>query len=94
MYSYLQVKHWGFSDNVFLGILRIHLSQLDESFRELTKSYDLVYNWFHILKNDKIEIIAYVIMPQDAAGWRRNEAKVLCMASCALQNSKVDFIKN
>ncbi len=30
---------------------------------ELTKSYDLVYNWFNILKNDKIEIIAYVIMP-------------------------------
>ncbi len=30
---------------------------------ELTKSYDLVYNWFDILKNDKIEIIAYVIMP-------------------------------
>ncbi len=29
---------------------------------ELTKSYDLVYNWFNILKNDKIEIIAYVIM--------------------------------
>ncbi len=30
---------------------------------ELTKSYDLVYNWFNILKNDNIEIIAYVIMP-------------------------------
>ena len=23
-----------------------------------------VYNWFDILKNDKIEIIAYVIMPK------------------------------
>ncbi len=31
---------------------------------KLTKSYDLVYNWFNILKNDKIEIIAYVIMPK------------------------------
>ncbi len=30
---------------------------------ELTKSYDLVYNWFNILKKDEIEIIAYVIMP-------------------------------
>ncbi len=30
---------------------------------ELTKSYDLIYNWFNILENDKIEIIAYVIMP-------------------------------
>jgi REP element-mobilizing transposase RayT len=30
---------------------------------ELTKSYDLVYNWFNILKNDRIEIIAYFIMP-------------------------------
>ncbi len=29
---------------------------------ELTKSYDLIYKWFNILKNDKIEIIAYVIM--------------------------------
>ncbi len=29
---------------------------------ELTKSYDLVYYWFNILKNNKIEIIAYVIM--------------------------------
>ena len=29
---------------------------------EPTKSYDLVYNGFNILKNDKIEIIAYVIM--------------------------------
>ncbi len=32
---------------------------------ELTKSYDLVYNWFDILKNDKIEIIGYVIMPNN-----------------------------
>ncbi|HEV8083215.1 MAG TPA: hypothetical protein VGP55_08450 [Chitinophagaceae bacterium] len=31
---------------------------------ELTKSYDLAYNWFNILKNDNIEIIAYVIMPK------------------------------
>ena len=30
---------------------------------ELTKSYDLIYNWFNILENDKIEFIAYVIMP-------------------------------
>ena len=30
---------------------------------DLTKSYDLVYNWFNILKNDKIETIAYVITP-------------------------------
>ena len=46
---------------------------------ELSKSYDLVYNWFNILKNDKLEIIAYVIMPNhvhcilyfpEAAGFR------------------------
>ena len=30
---------------------------------ELTNSYDLVYNWFNILKKDTIEIIGYVIMP-------------------------------
>jgi len=30
---------------------------------ELTNSYDLVYNWFNILKEDKIEIVGYVIMP-------------------------------
>ena len=30
---------------------------------EQTKSFDLVYNWFNILKNDKINTIAYVIMP-------------------------------
>ena len=32
-------------------------------FFELTQKLDLVYNWFHILKDDKIEIIAQVIMP-------------------------------
>ena len=30
---------------------------------ELTNGYDLVYNWFNILKKDTIEIIGYVIMP-------------------------------
>jgi putative transposase len=30
---------------------------------ELTNSYGLVYNWFNILKEDKIEIVGYVIMP-------------------------------
>ncbi len=30
---------------------------------EGTKSHDLVYSWFDILKKDKIEIIGYVIMP-------------------------------
>jgi putative transposase len=30
---------------------------------ELTNGYDLVYNWFTILKKDKIEVVAYVIMP-------------------------------
>ncbi len=30
---------------------------------EQTKSYDLVYNWFHILRDYKIDTIAYVIMP-------------------------------
>ena len=30
---------------------------------ELTNSYDLVYDWFNILKKDKIEVIGYVIMP-------------------------------
>ena len=28
-----------------------------------TNSYDLVYNWFGILQNEKIEIVAYVVMP-------------------------------
>jgi len=30
---------------------------------ELTNGYDLVYNWFNILKKDKIEVVGYVIMP-------------------------------
>ena len=30
---------------------------------EATSSYDLVYNWFNILKQDGINIIGYVIMP-------------------------------
>ena len=30
---------------------------------ELTNSYDIVYSWFHILKQEKIEVIGYVIMP-------------------------------
>jgi putative transposase len=30
---------------------------------ELTNSYDIVYNWFNILKQKKIEVISYVIMP-------------------------------
>jgi len=30
---------------------------------EMTNSYDLVYRWFNILKEEKIEIIGYVIMP-------------------------------
>lgn len=30
---------------------------------ETTKSYDLVYNWFNILKQQKISVIAFVIMP-------------------------------
>ena len=29
----------------------------------LTNSYDLVYNWFNILKEKRIETVAYVIMP-------------------------------
>ncbi len=32
-------------------------------FFELTNSYDLVYNWFNILKEKGVEIISYVIMP-------------------------------
>ena len=32
-------------------------------FIEITKSYDLVYNWFNILKEDKADTVAYVIMP-------------------------------
>jgi len=30
---------------------------------EITKGYDLVYNWFNILKDDKTDTVAYVIMP-------------------------------
>ncbi|MDQ6755915.1 MAG: hypothetical protein M3004_03180 [Bacteroidota bacterium] len=30
---------------------------------ELTNSYDMVYKWFNILKQEKIEVIGYVIMP-------------------------------
>ena len=30
---------------------------------ETTKSYDLVYNWFGLLKEVKTDIVAYVIMP-------------------------------
>jgi putative transposase len=30
---------------------------------ETTKSYDLVYNWFNILKQENISVVAYVIMP-------------------------------
>jgi len=30
---------------------------------EQTKSYDLVYNWFNVLKKEKIEVIGFVIMP-------------------------------
>jgi putative transposase len=30
---------------------------------EKTNSYDIVYNWFNILKEDGIDIIGFVIMP-------------------------------
>ena len=30
---------------------------------EITNSYDKVYEWFSILRNDNIETVAYVIMP-------------------------------
>ena len=30
---------------------------------EITKSYDLVYKWFNILKEEKTDTVAYVIMP-------------------------------
>ncbi len=30
---------------------------------QLTNSYDLIYNWFNILKNNSIKVPAYVIMP-------------------------------
>ncbi len=29
----------------------------------LTDGHELVYNWFNVLKEDKIEVIGYVIMP-------------------------------
>lgn len=29
----------------------------------LTNSYDIVYNWFNILKQDSIDILAFVVMP-------------------------------
>ena len=30
---------------------------------ETTKSYDQVYNWFNILKREKVSVVAYAIMP-------------------------------
>ena len=30
---------------------------------EITNSYDIVYSWFNILKDEGIDIIGYVIMP-------------------------------
>lgn len=30
---------------------------------ETTKSYDLIYNWFKILKQENIAVVAYAIMP-------------------------------
>ena len=30
---------------------------------EITNSYDIVYNWFNILKLDEIDIVGYAIMP-------------------------------
>ncbi len=30
---------------------------------EITNSFDIVYNWFNILRQNKIEIVAFVIMP-------------------------------
>ena len=30
---------------------------------DITKGYDFVYNWFNILKDDKTDTVAYVIMP-------------------------------
>ncbi len=30
---------------------------------EQTRNYDLVYNWFNVLKKGKIEVIGFVIMP-------------------------------
>lgn len=30
---------------------------------EITNSYDIIYNWFNILKQNTIEIVAFVIMP-------------------------------
>jgi REP element-mobilizing transposase RayT len=30
---------------------------------EDTKSYDIIYNWFDILREEKIDVVAFVIMP-------------------------------
>ena len=30
---------------------------------EMTKSYNVVYSWFNILKKGKIEVVGYAIMP-------------------------------
>ena len=30
---------------------------------DITQSYDLVYNWFDVLKKQRHQIIGYVIMP-------------------------------
>ena len=30
---------------------------------EISNSYDIVYNWFNILKADGLDIVGYVIMP-------------------------------
>lgn len=30
---------------------------------DTTKSYNLVYNWFNILKKERVSVVAYVIMP-------------------------------
>lgn len=30
---------------------------------ETTKSYNQIYNWFNILKKEKVSVVAYVIMP-------------------------------
>jgi putative transposase len=35
------------------------------SLYEITNSYDIVYNWFSILKENRISVIGYVIMPNN-----------------------------
>ncbi len=30
---------------------------------ELTNSYDIVYNWFNVLKKQETEVVGYVLMP-------------------------------